>query len=52
MYNSESKKELQNFLMEKPKECKVVVLPDFFLDRLSKLELESLRVFRVNFERD
>ncbi len=37
MYDSESKKELQSFLMEEPKECKVVVLPDFFLDRLISL---------------
>ena len=38
MYNSESKKELQGFLMQKPKECKVAVLPDFFLDRLISLK--------------
>ena len=37
MYTSESKKELQSFLIQKPKECKVAVLPDFFLDRLINL---------------
>jgi ribokinase len=37
MYNSESKKELESFLMQKPKECRVAVLPDFFLDRLISL---------------
>ena len=37
MYNSESKKELERFLMQKPKECRVAVLPDFFLDRLISL---------------
>lgn len=37
MYTSECKKELQGFLMQKPKECKVAVLPDFFLDRLINL---------------
>ena len=37
MDNSESKRELQSFLMQKPKECKVAVLPDFFLDRLISL---------------
>lgn len=37
MYDSERKKELQSFLMEEPKECKVAVLPDFFLDRLISL---------------
>lgn len=37
MDNSESKKELQSFLTEKPKECKVTVLPDFFLDRFINL---------------
>ena len=31
------KKELQDFLLNKPKDCKVVVLPDFFLDRLIDL---------------
>jgi ribokinase len=35
---AECKKELKNFLeRKKPKECKVVVLPDFFLDRLINL---------------
>jgi len=37
MYDSDGKKELQRFLMQKPKECKVAVLPDFFLDRLINL---------------
>ncbi len=37
MYDSDGKRELQSFLMEKPKECKVAVLPDFFLDRLVSL---------------
>ncbi|MGA2524318.1 MAG: PfkB family carbohydrate kinase, partial [Candidatus Bathyarchaeia archaeon] len=37
MDNSESKKELQSFLIGKPKECKVTVLPDFFLDRFINL---------------
>jgi ribokinase len=31
------KKELKNFLLSDPKDCKVVVLPDFFLDRLINL---------------
>ena len=31
------KKELKNFLMNDPKDCKVIVLPDFFLDRLINL---------------
>ena len=31
------KKELKDFLLNKPKDCKVVVLPDFFLDRLIDL---------------
>ena len=38
MYDSERKKELQSFLMKEPKECKVAVLPDFFLDRLISLK--------------
>lgn len=37
MYTSESKKELHAFLRQKPKECRVAVLPDFFLDRLINL---------------
>ncbi|MGD0406071.1 MAG: PfkB family carbohydrate kinase [Candidatus Bathyarchaeia archaeon] len=38
MSMAECKKELKNFLeRKKPKECKVVVLPDFFLDRLINL---------------
>ena len=31
------KKELNNFLLNKSKDCKIVVLPDFFLDRLINL---------------
>lgn len=30
--------ELQHFLEKKPKECKVAVMPDFFLDRLINLD--------------
>jgi ribokinase len=37
MYSKEWKKELQSFLAKKPKECRVAVLPDFFLDRLINL---------------
>ena len=37
MYTQKCKKELQNFLTQKPKECKVALLPDFFLDRLINL---------------
>ncbi len=37
MNDLECKKELKNFLLRSPKECKVVVLPDFFLDRLINL---------------
>jgi len=33
------KRELQSFLQQQFKDCKVVVLPDFFLDRLINLEL-------------
>jgi ribokinase len=32
------KKELQNLLQQQQKDCKVVVLPDFFLDRLINLD--------------
>ncbi len=32
------KKELQTFLQQQSKDCKVVVMPDFFLDRLINLE--------------
>jgi ribokinase len=38
MYGRECIKELQRFLIAKPKECRVVVLPDFFLDRLINLD--------------
>jgi len=37
MYDKGSKKELQSLLTGKQKECKVTVLPDFFLDRLINL---------------
>jgi ribokinase len=37
MSTSKCKKELQSFLTQKPKECRVAVLPDFFLDRLINL---------------
>ena len=36
---SPCKRELQNFLQQQSRDCKVVVLPDFFLDRLINLEL-------------
>lgn len=47
MYDNECRKELLSLLSEKPKDCRVVVLPDFFLDRLinlnwSPLEFSSL----------
>ena len=42
MYNSASKKELQSFLIEEQKECKVAVLPDFFLDRIINLNWNPL----------
>ena len=35
------KKELKDFLLNNPKDCKVVVLPDFFLDRLINLNWNS-----------
>jgi sugar/nucleoside kinase (ribokinase family) len=34
-------KELQTFLQQKPKECKTVVMPDFFLDRLISLDWDA-----------
>ena len=34
----ECKAELEKFAKQKPKECKVAVLPDFFLDRLINLD--------------
>ena len=37
MYTKECRKELENFLAQKPQECKVALLPDFFLDRLINL---------------
>ena len=38
MTSAECKKELQLFLQKKSKECKAVVMPDFFLDRLISLD--------------
>ena len=38
MSTVECKKELENFAKQKHKECKVAVLPDFFLDRLINLD--------------
>ena len=35
---TDCKRELQSFLEKNPKECKVIVMPDFFLDRLINLE--------------
>ncbi len=35
--NGECKKEIEDFLLQRPKDCQVVVLPDFFLDRLINL---------------
>ena len=32
------KKELQSFLQQKPRECKAVVMPDFFFDRLISMD--------------
>ena len=41
MTSAGCKKELQTFLQQKPKECKAVVMPDFFLDRLINLDLDA-----------
>ena len=41
MTSAGCKKELQTFLQQKPKECKAVVMPDFFLDRLINLEWDA-----------
>ena len=38
---AECKTELQNFLEKNLKECKVVVMPDFFLDRLINLDWDA-----------
>ena len=38
---AECKKELQSFLQQSLKECKVVVMPDFFLDRLINLDWDA-----------
>jgi len=38
----ECKRELQSFLQkQKSKACKVVVMPDFFLDRIINLEWDA-----------
>jgi len=41
----ECKKELQSFLDRNLKECKVVVMPDFFLDRLVNLDWDAAGFF-------
>ena len=41
MTSAGCKKELQTFLQQKPKECKAVVMPDFFLDRLINLDSDT-----------
>ena len=41
MTSARCKKELQTFLQQKPKECKAVVMPDFFLDRLINLDMDA-----------
>ena len=41
MNTLEWKNELKDFLLHDPKDCKVVVLPDFFLDRLINLNWNS-----------
>jgi sugar/nucleoside kinase (ribokinase family) len=41
MMSAGCKKELQAFLQQKPKECKAVVMPDFFLDRLVSLDWDA-----------
>jgi len=38
---AECKRELQNLLLKEQRECKVVVLPDFFLDRIISLDWDS-----------
>jgi len=44
----EIKKELQDFLeQKKPAECKVIVLPDFFLDRLINLNWNPVEFSRL-----
>jgi sugar/nucleoside kinase (ribokinase family) len=45
---SKCKSEIQSFLQKQPlKECKVVVLPDFFLDRLINLEWDASEFSRL-----
>jgi sugar/nucleoside kinase (ribokinase family) len=41
------KKELLNFLEEKPEKCNVIVMPDFFLDRLISLNYDTARFFSL-----
>lgn len=41
MTSAECKTELQRFLEKNLKECKVVVMPDFFLDRLINLDWDA-----------
>ncbi len=41
MTSAACKKDLQAFLQQKPKECKAVVMPDFFLDRLISLDWDT-----------
>jgi sugar/nucleoside kinase (ribokinase family) len=41
------KKELQRFLQQPLKECKVVVMPDFFLDRLLNLKWNPAEFFQI-----
>ena len=41
MSETACEKELQSFLQKPLKDCKVVVMPDFFLDRLINLECDS-----------
>ena len=46
---AECKKELQSFLQKQQlKACKVVVLPDFFLDRLINLEWDASEFYRLS----
>ncbi len=45
MYSAECKKELEAFLIQKPRDCRVTVLPDFFLDRLINLRWSPTEFF-------
>lgn len=44
---AECKTELQSFLEKNLKECKVVVMPDFFLDRLINLDWDAAEFSRL-----